>query len=100
MTLPVDTLTSHSLTGTKFSTYRLGGALQQVAQPETVESAVIVLEQAKAEGQPITILGWGSNSIIASQGIAGLTLITRNLTETRLDPETGEVFFGAGVFLG
>jgi UDP-N-acetylmuramate dehydrogenase len=72
--------------------------LQCAYLPKTLEEATAILQALG--GVPLTVLGWGSNTILASAGVAGATFITRNMTETRIDPATGRTYFGAGVFLG
>ena len=91
---------SKTLTGVEFCTYRVGGPLDLAYQPATLEEAVEVLRFAKESKQPLTVLGWGGNSIIASRGIRGITLITRKMTWVRPLENNPHAFeFGAGVHL-
>lgn len=82
-----------------FTTYRVGGPIDNLHQPETPEQAAEVLRQALTQGAPVTILGWGSNVIVASAGIRGVTLVTRKLAHTRVEPESRRLIAGAGVHL-
>ncbi len=85
-------------TGAQFSTYRIGGPIDEAYQPASFDEAVSVLDRVKASGGPFTVIGWGSNLIIASAGIRGITLITRKMNWVReADGQTG--VFGAGVHL-
>ena len=90
------------LTGAQFSTYKIGGTLDEAWQPTTQAEAQAVLlyyvNTDRPAGKSLTILGWGGNTLIASAGIRGVTLITRKMTwERQLDETTFE--FGAGVHL-
>lgn len=86
------------LQGAGFTTYRIGGLLDEAYQPTTAEEAAEILRRARENGKPITVLGWGGNSIIASRGIRGITLITRKLEQVVRLSDT-RFRFGAGVHL-
>jgi UDP-N-acetylmuramate dehydrogenase len=86
------------LTGAQFSTYRIGGPIREAYQPTTMDEAMAVLQRVRQSGQTLTVLGWGSNSIISTAGISGVTLITRKLTH--IEEKGNNTFvFGAGVHL-
>jgi UDP-N-acetylmuramate dehydrogenase len=59
---------------------------------------VAVLKDANRSGTQLTILGWGGNTIIASAGIRGVTVITRKLDWVEPKSET-RIAFAAGVHL-
>jgi UDP-N-acetylmuramate dehydrogenase len=81
-----------------WTTYRLGGPMDVAYFPTTVDQCLAVFKTVDAAQQALTVLGWGSNSIVASAGIRGATLITRKLLgETPLDAHRFEL--GAGVHL-
>lgn len=84
------------LTGVSFSTYRMGGPLAEVYQPETKAEAVEILTAVVQQQRPLTTIGWGGNIVIAERGISGVTLITRKMTWVS-DVVTGRVTCGAGV---
>ena len=86
------------LTGASFTTYRIGGPLDEAYQPSTKTDLIKVLSDARAQGKAITVLGWGGNSLIASAGIRGVTIITRKLDWVLPLSET-RIAFGAGVHL-
>ncbi|WP_303673699.1 UDP-N-acetylmuramate dehydrogenase [Vampirovibrio chlorellavorus] len=86
------------LMGAQFTTYRIGGPLDEAYQPTTEAELVAILRQTQAAGKPLTILGWGGNSIIASAGIRGVTIITRKLDWVEPITDT-RMAFGAGVHL-
>ncbi|MDX2085286.1 MAG: UDP-N-acetylmuramate dehydrogenase [Candidatus Melainabacteria bacterium] len=93
------------LNGASFSTYRIGGPIEEAYQPETLEEAVAVLNAIRPRlsvaglgTTEFTVLGWGSNSLIASAGIEGVTLVTRKLAFVEPLSDTC-IRFGAGVHL-
>jgi UDP-N-acetylmuramate dehydrogenase len=94
----LETRKSQGLTGANFTTYRIGGPLDEAYQPASEDEMVEILQRVRLEGKPLTVLGWGGNTIIASRGIRGVTVITRKLDWVReLSPTRLE--FGAGVHL-
>ncbi len=86
------------LMGAQFTTYRIGGPLDEAYQPTTEAEMVAILRQTQAAGKSLTVLGWGGNSIIASAGIRGVTIITRKLDWVEPITDT-RIAFGAGVHL-
>lgn len=95
------TLQGEKLDGKPFSTYRIGGPLEEAFQPETLDEAVEILTSLRPRilaGEPFTVLGWGSNTLIASGGITGMTLILRKLNFIEALNDT-TFHFGAGVHL-
>lgn len=93
-----DPMNGAHYSGAQFTTYRIGGPLEEVSFPTTVEEAMAILQEVRRSGKPLTVLGWGGNSLIASAGISGVTLITRKLVE--VTHKGGNRFqFGAGVHL-
>lgn len=84
-----------AMPGAPLSTYRIGGPLDAVVQPATAEGAVKAFDILRQDYDTITLLGWGSNTLIASAGIRGLVVLTRQLTgiekidETHLRCEAG-----------
>jgi len=86
------------LQGSSFTTYRIGGPLDEAYQPSTEAEMVALLHDVQRSGKQLTILGWGGNSIIASAGIRGVTIITRKLDWVeQLSPT--RLAFGAGVHM-
>ncbi len=91
-------LATEHMMGSEFSTYRIGGPLQEAYQPASLEEAIAILDRVRASGKKLTVLGWGGNTLIASAGISGVTLITRRLNwVTERAPARFEM--GAGVHL-
>ncbi len=92
-----------NLLGSQYSTYRIGGAIEEAYQPSSLDEALDVLHYVYDSKKSLTIIGGGSNLIIASGGISGVVLITRKMTwikETlKENKKELEVTFGAGVHL-
>lgn len=87
-----------TLMGANFTTYRIGGPLQEAYQPASEAELIAILSEVQRTGKKLTVLGWGGNSIIASRGISGVTIITRKLDW--VEPKsTNRIAFGAGVHL-
>lgn len=82
--------------GAKYCSYRVGGPLDEPYMPATLEEALSVLALVKSTNKPLTILGTGSNTIIASQGIRGITLLSKRLTFVQAINET-TLEIGAGM---
>ncbi|MGE0201055.1 MAG: UDP-N-acetylmuramate dehydrogenase [Candidatus Melainabacteria bacterium] len=84
------------LTGAEFTTYRVGGPLQAAYLPVSQEEALAVLTTARQAGEAVTMLGWGGNTIVASAGVSGMTMITRRMTRcTRRGDRSFEYEAGA-----
>jgi len=62
--------------GTKYCTYRVGGPIDESYFPTTSVEAASIFK--KIDG-PVTVLGGGANTIIASRGIRGITVLTKRL---------------------
>src|SRR6478609_5529598 len=86
------------LMGSAFTTYRIGGPLDEAYQPENEAELLGILDKVTTENKALTVLGWGGNSIIATAGIRGITLILRKLESSEQLSET-RIRFGAGVHL-
>lgn len=86
------------LSGAGFTTYRIGGPLEEAYQPVSEAEMIAVLKETHRAGKKLTVLGWGGNTIIASAGIQGVTIITRKLDWVEPKSAT-RIAFGAGVHL-
>ncbi len=89
--------------GSKYSTYRIGGLFEEAYQPTSLDEALELLQYVCDSKKQLTVIGAGSNLIVASGGIEGITLLTRKMTRIQEsfadDQKTVEVLFGAGVHL-
>ncbi|CAN5817442.1 hypothetical protein BH24CHL3_BH24CHL3_05980 [soil metagenome] len=60
-----------------FTTMRLGGAADFLVRAPTTEDAIAALRWAMREGLPTTVIGGGSNLLVADDGIRGLVIVVR-----------------------
>lgn len=67
----------------RFSTLRTGGAAEWFARAEREEIVLELLRWADGNGLPVTVLGSGSNLLIADEGVSGLVV--------KLDGELAEI---------
>jgi UDP-N-acetylmuramate dehydrogenase len=85
-----------------YSTYRIGGGMEVAWFPTSKEEAIQLLIHLapliKAGETTLNILGWGSNTLIATAGIHGNTLITRKMANIQQIGE-GRFIIEAGVHL-
>lgn len=65
--------------GAQYCSYRVGGPLDEPYMPKTLDEAVDVLTMVRERQQPLTVIGGGSNTIIASRGIRGVTFLCKRL---------------------
>ncbi|MBD2090303.1 UDP-N-acetylmuramate dehydrogenase [Microcoleus sp. FACHB-1515] len=80
-----------------YTSWRVGGLAEWYVAPRDAADLWPLLEWAKSEALPVTLLGAGTNLLISDRGLPGLILGTRHLRFTRFDPETGQVTAAAGV---
>lgn len=67
------------LMGAQYCSYRVGGPLDEPYLPTTLEDAIAVLTMVHHTHKPLTVLGGGANTIVASQGIRGVTFLSKRL---------------------
>ncbi len=79
-----------------YTTWRVGGPAQWLAEPNNAGQCLELLQWAKAEGLTTRVIGAGSNLLIADAGLPGLTLCLRRLQGSQLDAESGQVKALAG----
>jgi UDP-N-acetylmuramate dehydrogenase len=60
-----------------FTTFRVGGPADWLVEPRSSEETIAALALARRHGVPVTILGGGSNVLIADAGVRGLVLRPR-----------------------
>lgn len=60
-----------------FVTLRAGGPAERFAWAETADDLGRLAEQVQTSGDPMTVLGWGSNVLPSDRGVPGLTVLNR-----------------------
>jgi UDP-N-acetylmuramate dehydrogenase len=58
-----------------FTTLRVGGPAERLAIAGHVDELAEAALESQREGEPLTIIGWGSNLLPSDRGVAGLTLV-------------------------
>ena len=78
----------------RHTTYRTGGPAETYVYPKTTEDWSFVLKLAQTENIPLRIIGFGSNILVGSKGLPGITCSTKRMNLTavkgnRLTSEAG-----------
>ena len=61
------------------TTYRTGGPAEVYVYPQTPEQWEFVLKLAHAENIPLRTVGFGSNILVSSRGVGGITCSTKKM---------------------
>lgn len=80
----------------EFTTWRVGGPAQWLAEPTGIAQIPGLLQWARDGGLPVQMIGAGSNLLIADSGLPGLTLSLRRLQGSELNADSGRVRAAAG----
>ena len=67
------------------TTFRVGGPADWLVEPRTGDEIVAVLKLASDAGVPVTMLGGGSNVLVADDGVRGLVVRPRGGSVSRVD---------------
>jgi UDP-N-acetylmuramate dehydrogenase len=68
-----------------FTTFRVGGPADFFLETRTSDEITAALRLAHAAGQPVTVLGGGSNVLVSDKGVRGLVIRPRGGTIARVD---------------
>lgn len=79
-----------------FTTLRAGGAADWFAQPRTADDLAELVALVHRRGEPLTVLGAGSNVLPADAGVAG-TVLVNETRSIQIDAESGAVECDSGV---
>ena len=79
----------------KYTSWRIGGPARYFASAPTAEALAAALDWARERGQPIFLLGGGTNILVRDTGLAGLALRYR-AQELRIDAAAGRAWVAAG----
>jgi UDP-N-acetylmuramate dehydrogenase len=94
---PKSTLEIHnSYPLASLTSWKVGGLAQYYAAPRSVADLEECLAWADNLGEPITLIGAGSNLLISDRGLSGLVICTRHLRGIKFDLEIGQVTAAAG----
>lgn len=63
----------------RHTTYRTGGSAEVYVYPAAPEEWSFVLKLARTENVPLRIIGFGSNILVSSDGIGGITCSTKRM---------------------
>jgi UDP-N-acetylmuramate dehydrogenase len=87
--------------GSALTTFGIGGPLEYLIEPGSLEELSQIMEVLRAEGLDRRILGAGSNLVISSQGVPGCTIhLGRAFRETKpAGPNLFEIGAGAPLML-
>lgn len=82
----------------RHTTIGTGGAARWFAKPETVQELVDVLAWAAGNGEPVAVLGLGSNLLVADDGFPGVALkLSGSLTYVKVEGTTMTAGGGAAL---
>jgi UDP-N-acetylmuramate dehydrogenase len=68
-----------------FTTFRVGGPADFFLETRSSDEITAALQLAHAAGQPVTVLGGGSNVLVSDRGVRGLVIRPRGGTIARVD---------------
>ena len=83
-----------------YTTFRIGGPAERLAEPRTEDEAVEAWRFALRAGIPTRVLGGGSNLLIDDDGFGGAVISMRKMNPRGIVPAAGRVRVSAGVALG
>ena len=64
---PTEPLCNHT-------SFRIGGPAEWFAEPETIDELQLVLREAARQGLPVSIIGGGTNLLVADEGVRGVVI--------------------------
>jgi UDP-N-acetylmuramate dehydrogenase len=75
-----------------FTTVGIGGPAEAFARIRTREDLKTIIQYARTSNTPLTILGWGANTLIADRGLRGI-VIRNDSSEITVHDEMPEKIF-------
>jgi len=75
----------------QYTSWLVGGEAQYFALPKKLDDLKDALQFAKKMQLPVTVLGGGSNVLISDQGIRGLTICLRRLSQIQTEITADEL---------
>jgi UDP-N-acetylmuramate dehydrogenase len=83
----------------RHTSFRIGGPADVLVEPASAEALAAVVREATAAGLPLTVLGGGSNLLVADGGIRGV-VVKLGAGFRRVEWAEGGVTAGAAVHVG
>jgi UDP-N-acetylmuramate dehydrogenase len=86
----------------KYTSFKIGGAADVLVKPSTVGQLQQICKLCRENNWNLTLLGEGSNVLVADEGIRGIVMLTTGFTVTEIDAkpqEIGYITAAAGVRL-
>ncbi|MEZ0393384.1 MAG: UDP-N-acetylmuramate dehydrogenase [Pseudobdellovibrionaceae bacterium] len=74
-----------------YTSWLVGGPAEFLALPKSLDEIKEAQEWAQKRNLKVTVLGGGSNVLIADQGIPGLVLVLKNFNGTQVMEEQGQL---------
>ena len=67
---PTELLANHT-------SFRIGGAAEWYAEPQGLDELLVLLREAQRHGVPVSVVGGGTNLLVADRGVRGLVISLR-----------------------
>ncbi len=80
----------------KFTSFKVGGLAELFIAPRTPEQLQESFQWAHDRGQPVTLLGAGTNLLVSDRGIPGVVICTRHLRHSALNVTAAQLTAAAG----
>lgn len=77
------------------TTYRSGGPAEVYVYPQSPEQWEFVLKLARTQNIPLRVVGFGSNILVSSRGIGGITCSTKKMNRILVEDDTIKAQAGA-----
>ncbi len=79
------------------TTYRTGGPAEVYVYPQSPEQWAFVLKLARTENIPLRVVGFGSNILVSSRGVGGITCSTKKMNRIVVEGDTISAQAGASL---
>ncbi len=81
----------------RHTTYRTGGPAEVYVYPQSPEQWAFVLKLARTENIPLRVVGFGSNILVSSRGVGGITCSTKKMNRIVVEGDTISAQAGASL---
>lgn len=69
----------------RHTSFKIGGPAQVLARPKTTEELINIWNTCHNENIPLTILGDGTNMLVADEGLKGVVVLTNKMNEVKIN---------------